>query len=145
MTATLLKRIAHHEAGHACACIVYGVPLISVTVVDRPLVRRGRLRGGLGVEIVGTICFAGPASEELFCGQPSPADRGDRIDYEMAYAHLQRYVGPLRRGLEFERARDSARGLVRTSWARRVIPKLATALQTCGTLDGEQINEVLLG
>jgi hypothetical protein len=145
MPAALLERIAHHEAGHACACIVYGVPLISVTVVDRPLVRRGRLRGGLGVEIVGTICFAGPAAEELFCGLAAPADRGNRIDYEMAYAHLQRHVGPLRRGLEFERARDSARALVRTSWAQRVIPVLAEALQRYGTLDGDQVSDVLLG
>jgi hypothetical protein len=145
MAAALLERIAHHEAGHTCACIVYGVPLLSVTVVDRPLARRGRLRGGLGVEIVGTICFAGPAAEELFCGLPASADRGDRIDYEMAYAHLRRHVGPLRRGLEFERARDSARALVRTAWARSRIPVLAEALQRHGTLDVEQINDVLLG
>jgi hypothetical protein len=120
------------------------VPLLSVTVVDRPLVRRGRLRGGLGVEIVGTICFAGPAAEELFCGLPAPSDRGDRVDYEMAYAHLRRHVGPLRLGLEFERARDSARRLVASPWARFAIPKLAAALQRHSTLDGDEINDVLL-
>jgi hypothetical protein len=63
----------------------------------------------------------------------------------MAYEHLQRRVGRLRLGLEFERLRDNARALVRTSWARSRIPALAEALQRHGTLDGEQINDVLLG
>jgi hypothetical protein len=49
-----------------------------------------------------------------------------------------------RRGLEFERLRDSARALVRTSWARSRISLLAEALQRCGTLTGEQVNDVLL-
>jgi hypothetical protein len=40
----------------------------------------------------------------------------------MAYAHLQRHVGALRLGLEFERARDSAQRLVRTNWRSASFP-----------------------
>jgi hypothetical protein len=138
MAAALLERIAHHEAGHACACILYNAAVISVTVAEgQGLVRRGPVPRGLPVEIVGVICLAGPAAEELFCGLPAAAERGDRIDHEMAYAHLQRHVGPLRRGLEFERAHDSAK----SGWAQRTIPLLAKAPQCYGTLDGEQIND----
>jgi hypothetical protein len=43
---TTLERVAHHEAGHACACILYNVPVISVTVTDRPHVHRGLLLAG---------------------------------------------------------------------------------------------------
>jgi hypothetical protein len=143
---TTLERVAHHEAGHACVCILYNVPVISVTVAEgQGLVRRGPMPRDLPVEVVGTICFCGPAAEELFCGPAPRGDRGDRIDYAMAYEQLQRRVGPLRRGLEFERLRDSALRLVRTSWAQRAIPALAAALQRCGTLNGEQISDVLLG
>jgi hypothetical protein len=98
------------------------------------------------VEIVGVICFAGPAAEELFCGPPLPVHGGgEQDDYRMAYDHLRRQVGALRRGLEFERLRDSARRLLASPWARMRIPALAEALQRHGTLDGEQINDVLLG
>jgi hypothetical protein len=57
---------------------------------------------------------------------------------------LQRQVGPLRLGLEFTRLCDAAHNLVRTNWARRAIPKLADALLRHGTLDAEQVNDVLL-
>jgi hypothetical protein len=97
------------------------------------------------LEVVGVICFAGPASEELFCGPAPPGDDGgERRDYEMAYEHLQREVGALRLGLEFARLRDSARALVRTPWARSAIPKLAEALLRQGTLDGDQVSDVLV-
>jgi hypothetical protein len=62
----------------------------------------------------------------------------------MAYEQLQRRVGPLRLGLEFERVRDSARRLVASPWGRCAILKLAAALQRDGTLAGEQVNDVLL-
>jgi hypothetical protein len=62
----------------------------------------------------------------------------------MADRRLRRHVGPLRLGLEFSRLRDSARALVRTPWARRIIPLLAEALQRHGTF-GDQVADVLLG
>jgi hypothetical protein len=142
---SLVERIAYHEIGHVAACVTYAVPIISATVIDRPLVRRGGLRSALGVEIVGTICFAGSAAEELFCGPPPPGDRGDGFDFEVAYRHLRQHAGPLRLGLEFERLRDSARRLVASPWARSAIPKLAAALQSRGTLTGEQVTDALLG
>jgi hypothetical protein len=142
---TLAERIAYHESGHCIACITCAVPIISATVVDRPLVRRARLRAALSVEVVGTICFAGSAAEELFCGPPPPGDRRDGFDFEMAYRHLRQHAGPLRLGLEFERLRDSARRLVASQWARSAIPKLAAALQSRGTLMGEQVTDALLG
>jgi hypothetical protein len=147
LAASLVERIAYHESGHIAACVTFAVPVISATVVDRPLVHRGALRrANLALEIVGTICFAGPAAEELFCGPPPPGHGGgEEDDYRMAYEHLRRRVGALRRGVEFERLRDSARRLVASPWARSAIPRLAAALQRCGTLNGEQISDVLLG
>jgi hypothetical protein len=50
MAAKLLERIATHEAGHTVACVTYAVPIVSVTVVvTAPDVRRGPVRGDLGV------------------------------------------------------------------------------------------------
>jgi hypothetical protein len=40
---------------------------------------------------------------------------------------------------EYSRARDSARALVRTPWARRAVPRLVRALLERGTLSGEEI------
>jgi hypothetical protein len=141
----LLRRIATHEAGHTIACVTFAVPIVGVTVLDRPHLQRGPLPPGLALEIVGTICLAGQAAEEAFCAPLPPGDPGDLFDYEMAERHLRRHVGPLRLSLEFTRLRDSARALVRTSWAKRAIPLLAEALQRCGTLTGDQVNDVLLG
>jgi hypothetical protein len=145
MDDTLAERIAYHESGHCIACITFAVPVISATVVYRPLVRRGRLRAALGVEVVATICLSGWETEIAHCGPPPRGDDGDRFDFEMAERHLRQHVGPLRLAMEFERCRASARALVRTPWAQRAIPKLAEALQRYGTLDGERISDVLLG
>jgi hypothetical protein len=149
----LRHRISIHEAGHACACVVYAVPIISVTIAEPPHLQRGPLRwplrgplpSGQALEIIGVICFSGPSAEELFCGPPPPGDDGgERRDYEMAYEHLQQQVGPLRLGLEFSRLRDSARALVRTPWAQRSILALAAALLHAGTLDADAVHAVLL-
>jgi hypothetical protein len=103
------------------------------------------LPGDLGVEIVGTICFAGWEAEIAYCGPPPRGEDGDRFDFEMAARHLRQHVGPLRLGVEFERCRASARALVRTPWGRSAIGKLTVALQRHGTLDGDQVSDVLLG
>src|SRR5262245_25636287 len=124
MDSKLLRRIATHEAGHTIACVTYAVPIVSVTVLDRPHLHRGPLRSGLGVEVVGTVCFAGWEAEIAYCGPPPRGDDGDRFDFEIAERHLRQHVGPLRLALEFARLRDGARALVRMSWAQRAIPKL---------------------
>jgi hypothetical protein len=63
-----------------------------------------------------TMCLAGPAAEEVFCGPI--ADGSDRADYEMAKHYLARRFGPLQVEAEIARLRDAAHRLVRTPWAQ---------------------------
>jgi hypothetical protein len=98
--ATTAELIAYHEAGHCIAAPTFGVPIKSVTIADRPHQHRGAFRSRLALEIVGTICLADPAAEDLFCGPPSPGDDGSGRDHAMAYQYLQQKIDPLRLGLE---------------------------------------------
>jgi hypothetical protein len=74
MAASLRERTAIHEAGHATAAITYGVPVVAVTIQDRPHLRGGQYRApapDLGFEAIAVLCLSGIAAEELFCG-PTP-------------------------------------------------------------------------
>jgi hypothetical protein len=44
MAASLRQRTATHEAGHVCAAIVYGIPVLSVTIDYAPNMHRGHLQ-----------------------------------------------------------------------------------------------------
>jgi hypothetical protein len=62
-----------------------------------------------------TLCLAGPAAEELFCGRPS--DGSDLADLQMAREYLARSISnPLRAAAELSRLRDAAQRLVRSQW-----------------------------
>ena len=139
MAVSLRERIATHEAGHTVAAITYGVPIISVTVEDRPHMRRGRYHAptpDLGFEAIAVICFAGICAEELLVG---PIDDGGD-DLLMVREHIARSVSnPLQVGVELARHRDAAARLVRSQWGAARIAKLAEALLQHGTLTGEQI------
>ena len=77
-------RAAYHEAGHCAAAIIFGIPIIHVTIeADAGHLYRGHYRGRayLGLERI-VMCLAGPAAEEFFCG---PIEDGtDTADYAMA-------------------------------------------------------------
>jgi hypothetical protein len=136
------ERVATHEAGHCMAAITYGVPVISVTVEDRPHMHRGQYHAPtpeLGFEAVAVICFAGICAAEMLCGPIT--DDGDLPDLRMVREHITRSVSnPLQVGVELARHRDAAARLVRSEFARDRIRVLAAALLARGTLTGEEIS-----
>jgi len=138
------KRAAYHEAGHCAAAIAFGIPIVHVTIeADAGHLYRGhyRERADLALECIVTMCLAGPAAEELFCGPI--ADGSDRTDYEMAKHYLARQFDPLKVGAEIARLRDAARRLVRTAWAQERIRLLAAALLQYGALSGDEIGVMI--
>jgi hypothetical protein len=75
----------------------------------------------------------------LFCG----SNEGSAADLRTAREHLVRRIGPLRIGVERDRYRSAARSLVSSSSAQRRIRVIADALLRCGSLDAEQIYELV--
>jgi hypothetical protein len=140
---TWRERRAYHEGGHCAACIVFGIPIISVSITgDVPHMLRSRWHapdGIIGVEAMTTLCLAGPASEEFFCGKIE--DGSDRIDIEMTRGYLAHRFDPLRIEVEIGRARAAAGRLVRDQEKR--ICAIATALLQHGSLSGEDISEII--
>jgi hypothetical protein len=142
-TPTQAERDAVHEIGHALACLVYGVEIRSVTIEGQPFLERGELPldHGLTLEALLTLCLSGPEAERLHCGAVD--DGGDYLDIEGAFRHLRRQVPALQVLGAFSRARDAARGLVRTPWAIRTTPRLVQALIANGTLSGDDVYSLL--
>ena len=130
----------NERASSLVAAIAYGIPIISVTIADdAPHLRRGNYSAphDRGLECLVTLCLAGPASEQLFCGPIT--DGGDCIDQQMARKYLADTVDALRIGVEMARHQDAADKLVRTPWAQRRIKLIATALLRHGTLSGTDV------
>jgi hypothetical protein len=122
------------------AALAFGIPIIHVTIDnDTPHLLRGHYRAqhDAGLECMATLCLAGPAAEDYFCG--SIEDGADRIDIDMARKYLARRFEPLRIAAEIARLRDAAVRLLRTSWAEQRIRLVAEALLRHGTLTGEEI------
>jgi hypothetical protein len=135
------ERAAYHEAGHCAAAIAFGIPIIRVTIENKtPHLLRGHYRAqhDAGLECMATLCLAGPAAEESFCG--SIVDGGDQVDHQMARRHLARRYDQLQIGAEIARQRAAAQRLVQTAWAQQRIRIVAEALLQCGTLTGEAIS-----
>ncbi len=85
---TTLRRAAIHEAGHAVACVLLGIPMVAVTITDGSYLYRGRYRAPrhLGAQRLATMCLSGPAAEAALCGPIT--DGGDREDIAMARTYL---------------------------------------------------------
>ena len=129
---SLRERCAYHDAGHVCAALVLGVPVISVSIDDEPHMHRARYRAphDLGLETIVVLCLSGPASEILFCGPIT--DGGDEPDLQMARDHLSRAIAdPLRAAAELSRCCAAAERLVRSAWPQQRIRLLADALLRC--------------
>jgi hypothetical protein len=48
-SATLSERIAHHEAGHCCACLAFSIPIKRIEInTGTPHLLRGNYRGPAG-------------------------------------------------------------------------------------------------
>jgi hypothetical protein len=140
---SLRERAAVHEAGHATAAITFGIPVIAVTIKNKPHLRSACYRAphDCGLECMVTLCLSGPEAEKEFCGPIS--DDSDRVDYEMAREYLARCVAnPLQAAAELVRYRDAAQRLVRSPWAQRRIVAIADALLRHGSLNAEQIFEL---
>ena len=132
-----------HESGHVCAALVYGIPVLSVTIDHAPHMHRGAYKAAhaCALECLTTLCLAGIAAEEMFCGPIT--DGGDEPDLRMAREHLSRAIAnPLQAAAELPRCRAAAERLVRSAWAQQRIRLLADALLRCGTLSGEEIHRI---
>ena len=144
---SLAERIVYHEAGHAVAALAFGVPIIRVIVDSAaPAMHRGRYKpptADIGVEVMATLCLAGPASEQLFCGEI--IDGSDTTDIEMARGYLMDHYNAVRLGAALARHRDAAEKQVRTPWARHRIELIASALLRRGCLNGDEIGELVSG
>jgi hypothetical protein len=145
MAASLRQRTAIHEVAHAVCALVFGIPVISVTVDDRPHLHRGRYHAptrDLGFEAIAVLCLSGIAAEEMLCGPIT--DGGDLPDLLMVREHIARSVAnPLRAVAELLRCKSAAERLVRSEFARDRIGVLADALLRHGTLSGEQIHRII--
>jgi hypothetical protein len=60
------KCTAFHEAGHTAAALVFGLPILSVSL-DPPRLLRGRLRAPEAAFLC--VCFSGGAAERLHLGR----------------------------------------------------------------------------
>ena len=88
-----------------------------------------------------TLCLAGPASEEFFCGKIE--DGSDRIDIEMARTYLAQRFDVLQVEAEIVRLRAAADRLVRTPSVQDRIRQIADALLQHDTLSGEEIGMLI--
>ena len=136
-----LRRAAIHEAGHAVACAVLGIPMVAVTIADGFYLHRDRYRPprGLGVECLATMCLSGPAAEAALCGPIT--DGGDREDIAMARSYLG--GDELATIAELYRLQGAAARLVGSRWALLRIRAIADALLERGTLTADQIYDLV--
>jgi hypothetical protein len=145
LTTETTRREAIHEAGHATAAILYGIPIIAVTITgDRPHLHRGDYRPARsidGLARIVTLCCSGPAAEEYFCG--SVLDGCIVTDLRMARGYLAQRLVPDQVETQLAHCRDMAARLVRSRWGRWHIKRIASALLACGTLDGERVDIVV--
>jgi hypothetical protein len=132
------ERIAVHEAGHVAAAVQLGVPVIRATI-DRkqPHFLRGRYKQSrdLAIEHLVTVCLAGPAAEEMFCGPIT--DDGDAVDLRMARSYLEPHYPEFTLGFQIDRLRGAAERLMHD--AKPKIRLIADALLKHGSLDADQI------
>jgi hypothetical protein len=136
------RRTAIHEGGHVCGALVYGIPVVSVTVDPRrPHFLRGAFRQtrDLAIESLVVICLAGPAGEQEFFGPID--DGGDIIDLRMARTYLEPHYPPLMIGWRIDHLRGAAQRLVRD--AKPQIKLIADALLQHGALKGDEVYELL--
>jgi hypothetical protein len=121
---SLRERIATHEAGHACAAIVFGMPLVRASIIDCTVDCSGfRAPRTLASEFLVTFWLSGGEAEQAFFG----VGEGSAGDLHTAGEYLVQKVGPLRLGVELDRYRSAARSLVTAPSTERRIRLIADA------------------
>ncbi len=131
-------RVCYHEAGHHCACCVYAVPVVGITIdSEQPDLYHGEFLAAadIGLEALVVICLSGAAAVQHFFGNVTPDS--DHGDIAQARQLLSRRYNELEIGLQLSRYRSAAERLVRTEQAR--IKTIAELLIERGSLTGEQI------
>src|SRR6516162_1841579 len=131
----LRRRICIHEGGHAAAALVFGLPILSVSV-DPPRLLRQRLRPPEEAWL--TVCFSGGAAERLHIGGKFD-ECGEIEDYRMAHSFLCRRYPLVEVGIRIDTAMLAAERLIKTEWARRCVPRIAQALNARGVLSGDDV------
>jgi hypothetical protein len=135
MNDELLERICFHESGHACAALLYAIPIRSVSV-NPPLLPRAKTFPRPPLDQLLTLCFCGSSAEALYFG----SDSGSSEDYAMAQRSASRFGHFMLSARELEKAQRAAFSLVRTDWAKRAIPRVADALHERRVLTGQDIH-----
>jgi hypothetical protein len=87
------------------------------------------------------LCLSGAAAEREYGGPIT--DDSDRTDVAVTRKILSRHYEALQIGFQLNRARDSAKALVRTPWAKSRIQVIAAALLGQGTLTGDEIGVMI--
>jgi hypothetical protein len=137
------ERIAHHEAGHCCAALIYNIEILnaSIDALGPPHVQQGsfRLPPHLHRESAGVFYLSGGAAEQLFFGTIPEGHDGADIANCREYL-LMNGVDVFTVGAEMARLRSAADRLVASERDR--IRLIAEALLRHGRLTGEQILEL---
>jgi hypothetical protein len=142
MAVSSRERTAVHEAAHTVAALVFGIPVLSVSL-DPPNMHRGRFTAehACGLECLTVLCLAGIAAEEYFFGTPIPDPAAIQQDLNMAKECVARAISdPLRAQVELARCRLESQRLVNSAQQR--IRVIANALLVRGVLSSEEIFEL---
>jgi hypothetical protein len=135
----LERRRAYREAGHTLAAVTLDIPFVRVDITDdRPHLHRAGYHAPrqLDIKTLTVLCLAGPIAEKMFCG-------GEHIDQQVAREYLSEYYSEAELDRLLAHTRRLAHRLVRDT--RQEIEIVAHALLRHGTLDSDQIAELLSG
>jgi hypothetical protein len=125
---------AHHESGHACIAMSFGIKVTRVDLVCCHTLRRDDPMGGW---MQAVVALSGPASEQRYVGYPHGAVmrlKGSnwKDDYRNALCWLE-----LISGVSLEQAERMAKHLVGQHWD--AIGRVAQALAEEGELSGVEL------
>jgi hypothetical protein len=138
-----LQKTAYHEAGHAVACYLFGLPFKALEICKKskkmPLSHiDGKIGIGKGKNPVHDHIFmllAGPAAESIFCGSGYlEALLKNQRDVELAMSFAP--------STDFRKFYDYVREAMQDHDISRMVGDVAKKLLACGKLSSRQVKEV---